>query len=190
MSKIVIDGNIGSGKSTQLKLLQYHTSRQIYPERIDTWPLQNFYDDPSHYALDLQVAVMKSMAHRGGGIYERCPMTARDVFWNILLQDGTHQPCDPEQFVEKYSQHGWEPDLFIFIDTPPSVCLDRIHNGKRSQPGDETITLEYLDRLNRQYKYLWENISCPKIKIDGTMESSAIQNAILSHINVYASAEM
>lgn len=180
--KIVIDGNIGSGKSTQLKKLAWLTPHKIYQERIDSWPLDDFYRDPRQNALKLQLAVMRSMPrHNGPGIYERCPQTARDVFWDILIQDGTHLPGDQDKFNTEYNKLGWGPDKFIFIDTPPATCIERIQMG-RKQPGDDTIDLEYLERLQRQYEVLWDSITCPKVRIDGTQSADDVHREILSHL--------
>ena len=55
--KIVIDGNIGVGKSTQLRLLE-QVGYKVYREPIDDWSLELFYKDQSRWAFLLQMQIL------------------------------------------------------------------------------------------------------------------------------------
>ena len=58
--KIVIDGSIGAGKSTQIDILSKVTGKNVIKEPIHEWPLDLFYQDPSRWGLTMQVAVLNS----------------------------------------------------------------------------------------------------------------------------------
>ena len=68
--KIVIDGNIGAGKTTQLSLLKRLGAR-VFKEPIEEWPLKEFYANPKKGIFPLQMAVLRTVCDQGPGIYER-----------------------------------------------------------------------------------------------------------------------
>ena len=153
--RVVIDGPIGSGKSTQLRMLQ-EQGFQVYPERIDLWPLEQFYKDPHNWALVMQCAVLKSY-NMGpvNGIYERCAESAKQVFWKNLCDTGIASQSDKEIYDVCHDKMSWIPDLYILLQCQPEKCLEHIQN--RKQTGDQSITLEYLRNLDELYK----NIKLP-----------------------------
>ena len=86
--KVVIDGNIGSGKTTQLDLLE-KKGWKVRREPIETWPLELFYSDKSRWALVLQLRILQTLRPvdtKDIVVYERCLLSTRHVFWEYLLQ--------------------------------------------------------------------------------------------------------
>lgn len=179
--RIVIDGNIGSGKSTQLDLLKQF-GWVVWPEQVSKWPLTEFYQDPKGWALPLQRKVLETMHDLGNGIYERCPATSGMVFWKQLILDGTVDPPTDERYKEVYAKMGWSPDLFVLIDTPVQACFERITQGKRTQPGDDVIDPAYLAKLKERYEEMWDHIDCPKVRIDGSQSPHEIHRQICEFI--------
>ena len=57
---VVIDGNIGCGKSTVLDALS-ERGFLVHKEAIEMWPLEKFYEDQSRWAFMMQIAVFDSM---------------------------------------------------------------------------------------------------------------------------------
>ena len=55
---IAVAGNIGSGKTTQLDLLE-RKGWSVKREPIDEWPLDLFYKDKSRWALLLQMKILQ-----------------------------------------------------------------------------------------------------------------------------------
>lgn len=172
--RIVIDGNIGSGKSTQVKLLASE-GFSVLTEQIDDWPLDDFYKDPKKFALALQLAVLKSFQAEGVQVYERSPESSREVFWKMLLDDGTATKEDDEKYKKEYSLSGWYPDIHIYIDTPPKTCFDRLES--RKQTGDSAISLDYIQKIDRYYKR-YTMVGCAH-RIDGRLSPVQILEQIL-----------
>ena len=54
MTKIVIDGNIGAGKTTQLNRIEKLGFR-VVKEPIEQWPLDLFYSDPERWGFLFQM---------------------------------------------------------------------------------------------------------------------------------------
>lgn len=169
--KIVIDGNIGCGKSTQLDLLK-NKGYDVHPERTWEWPLDEFYKNPQEYALKLQLSILESMYNKGNGIYERSPMSAYNVFW--YLQSPTMEQS--KEYDKRHTKLGWEPDIYIYIDKIPTLCYEHIKT--RTQVGDSYISMEYLEKLHHRYDVLWDKVQCPKYRIDGSQTVDGIHNKI------------
>jgi len=149
--KIVIDGSIGAGKSTQIDILSKATGKNVIKEPIHEWPLDLFYQDPTRWGLTMQVAVLNSyvkMKH-SHGILERCPESSRAVFWNNLVNTKVVTEREDQIYQALYETHAWTPDVTVFIDKTPELCYKHIQ--KRKQEGDGGVTLEYLKDLHTLY---------------------------------------
>ena len=173
-TRIVIDGNIGSGKSTQVQLLAQE-GFTVLTEQIDDWPLEDYYKDPKKFGLPLQLAVLKSFQAPDVQVYERSPESSREVFWKMLFDEGTVSVEDDEKYKDAYKLSGWYPDVHIYIDTPPQVCFDRLES--RKQTGDSAISLEYIKKIDLYYKrYLMVGRAH---RIDGRLSQTQILEQIL-----------
>ena len=168
--KITIDGNIGSGKTTQIKLLK-NKGYSVHAEPIHEWPLELFYSDKKRWAFLMQMAVLNGFRTHAD-IYERSPDSSFEVFWNKNL-------IENEICKSMYDTYGWKSDMFIFIDTPPEVCFERV--SKRHQDGDSSVSLDYLIELDKRYSEYIKNHTNVFI-IDGKKQQDDIHKEIISLI--------
>jgi deoxyadenosine/deoxycytidine kinase len=179
--KIVIDGNIGSGKTTQLNLLiKYYPA--VHKEPIEKWPLDLFYSDPKRWGFLLQIRILQTFYEQANisGIFERCPMSSKHVFW----EDSEKTEIEDIVYNDQFNIMAWKPDIYILIHTPPKICLEHIQN--RIQEGDSYVKLEYLEHLDTKYKSLYSNvIDCPKYIVDGTNSPEDINKQIRYIIDNY-----
>ncbi len=145
--RVSIDGNIGSGKTTQLKLLEkIHIVTRREP--IEEWPLERFYSDPKRWGFLLQMSVLASFADPRIGepdIWERSPESSREIFWR-----GGSCPEEDEVYARNYSIIGWEPDIVVYLKTDPDECYERCLS--RHQTGDTSVTREYIHELHNRYE--------------------------------------
>lgn len=177
MSKIVIDGNIGAGKSTQLTLLE-KANLKVQKEPIEQWPLELFYSDPERWGLLFQLVILKTLPQLPGFcIYERCPLSSLKVFWELMKKN----PWEDITYRKYYEDYGWSPDVYIYIRTPPDVCLERIKS--RTQEGDTSVTLDYLRVLDQKYMQMYNDMTCEKYIIDGTESQEIMHEKILTIVN-------
>jgi deoxyadenosine/deoxycytidine kinase len=158
MTKIVIDGNIGSGKSTALDSIHNHfNSFKIVLEDLDAWMpyLKQFYSNMEKYSLSFQMKVLEHhMKNRelDRAILERSPLSCIYVFGKHLLNGGQISLLD-FQLMESYNNSfGWIPKTIIYINTHPTVCQQRVI--ERSRDG-ETIPLDYLTAIDSLYRDLY-----------------------------------
>lgn len=181
-SRIVIDGNIGSGKTTQLKKLD---GFRVQCEPINEWPLKEFYEDKHRWAFLLQMSILKSFVKNGnecGVVWERSPESSKNVFWTMLRNEGIG--TDEEDTVYKffYEQNAWKPDVHMYIRTTPEECYRRI--TERLQTGDSRISIEYLKKVHDYYeKYIANDSSV--IIIDGHQNPEKIHEDIKDVLRSY-----
>lgn len=147
---IVIDGNIGSGKSTQIQLLDKIGFR-TRKEPIEQWPLKQFYEDPSRWAFLLQMKILESYCTPVEVcIYERCMQSSKDVFWKHLFHSNIVTRAEDSIYKEWYHRVEWKPDVMIYLRSTPEKCFERIQT--RHQTGDSKISLDYLQKIHSYYE--------------------------------------
>jgi deoxyadenosine/deoxycytidine kinase len=176
--KIIVDGNIGSGKTTQLNQLD-KKGFKVNREPVDKWPLELYYSDPERWGLFFQLIVLQSHKPQGGGIYERYPGSGTQVFWPLM----TKTSQEDSVYQKAYSRYRWDPDVFIWINTDTDRCWENIK--KRNQSGDRGVTLAYIEQLDVQYQKMFKNLECLKFEVNGNQTIEEVHDEILKIINFY-----
>jgi deoxyadenosine/deoxycytidine kinase len=183
MAKIFsVEGNIGSGKSTIVKYLKNNLKIEGYDiiflqEPVETWNtivdvdgetiIQKYYADQKKYSFAFQMMayisrlsqikkVLNEASEKSIIITERCLYTDFNIFAKMLY----HSKILSEIEYTIYTR--WFDEFidfsyitsYIYITTPPSICLERI-NG-RSRKGEDLIPLDYLVDCHR-YHIEWLN---------------------------------
>jgi deoxyadenosine/deoxycytidine kinase len=162
MTIISIDGNIGCGKSTLVHMLKTHG--EIITERISEWPLTEFYNDPSRWALALQIKILQTMGPPNPTndayiFHERCLQSSNHVFWRHLLDTNQVTDIEDEIYQDAFQKYEWSPDTVIYLRCSPEKCFKNIQ--KRTQTGDSSITFEYLKSIHDTYEEfinMYENV--------------------------------
>ena len=180
--KIVIDGLIGAGKSTQVDILSKITGKSVIKEPIGDWPLELFYKDPSRWGFMMQVAVLNSYVKmkESSGIFERCPQSTHDIFWQNLVESKVVTADENTIFEKLYKYHSWNPDVIIFIDKSPEKCYEHIQS--RNQTGDTGVSMDYLKSLDVLYTKHFKNNDKIHV-IDGNQSIPDVTRDILKIIN-------
>lgn len=176
-----IEGNIGSGKSTLVKLLKdklkgVETTKIIYlQEPVDEWKniktqsgeniIEMFYGNQHKYAFSFQMMayisrlsqLRKAIRNNPGAIIitERSVFTDRNIFCKMLYDDDKIEEINYTIYNKWFDEFITEIPIagVIYLDTKPSKCLERIN--KRNRDG-ETIPLEYLTNC-KKYHDEWIN---------------------------------
>ena len=80
---IVVEGNIGSGKTTLVqKLSAYLNARAFYEEFSDNPFLPKFYSDPEKHAFPLELSFLAERYHQ-----LKNELNSRDLFHNTIISD-------------------------------------------------------------------------------------------------------
>lgn len=183
MSRIVIDGNIGSGKTTQLDLLEKKGWR-VKREPIDDWPLDKFYKDPKKWAFYFHMIILKTLRPlktKSPVIYERSLLSSRWVFWPLLVRQHRLSKEDDEIYSKFYEDYSWFPNLYIFLSKSPEKAYEHIQ--KRGQAGDFGVTLKYLQELDVEYKNMIKSVPCKVIIVNAERTPEEIHDEICRHLS-------
>lgn len=161
MGSIVIDGNIGSGKSSLMELLYDHMRIPIVTEPVEDWKelLHNFYEDPKRWALSLNLHVLTSFnqnSYKGIQLIERSPMACKYVFAESNYKAGYMSNTDMLIFDKVFDKFRWQPLATIYIKTDPKVCFERMNN--RSRDCEKNVSLEYIEDIHNHYEKIMQNI--------------------------------
>lgn len=151
--RIVLEGNIGSGKSRALEFFAKELGLPWFDEQVSACPsLGLFYEDKKKYAYQLQMEILDSYEYAPErGVIVRSPAAGQYVFTQHLREGGFIS--DKEYWsIRDRVESLWVPDLFVFFDAPPETCWSRIQN--RGLPSDKHIELEDLQALHEKYKDL------------------------------------
>ena len=174
---IVIYGNIASGKTTLLNYLSnYYLHCQIIKEDLNNWStyLDRFYkDNSSENCYHLQTVINNHFQQIEKDYYslklaklvfiERSPLEAYKVFIesnkNIIHQN--HLSILNDNFKKATNSTGWNQCNYLYIkSTDTKILMNRLEN-RNFVSGDNKITQNYLDLLDKNYQsftfYLIQN---------------------------------
>ena len=174
---IIIEGQIGVGKTTMGEILESEFGIRLYRElqRPETHTmLDRFYSDQPRWAFTLQIhflnerfRMIKQIRRDGGGALDRSIYGDR-IFADVLHEDAA---MSDEEFLtyatllENMLEHVQPPDLLIYLDCAVDTAIERIR--KRNRGLESGIPRDYLERLNNHYLdwFAGYDIS-PKIRLD------------------------
>ena len=173
MTIIVIDGNIGSGKSTVINKLDSEYSTICENIHLFKPWLNLYYTNMSKYALGFQIEVL--MSHMKNkilidksdiNIVERSPLSCLHIFGKNLLNNNILSEIEHNLCIKMNKEYGWLPKIIIYLKTSPKVSLERLM--KRNRIGENNISLKYLSDINNLYDKLYlENNKFKVYILDG-----------------------
>ena len=159
---IAIAGNIGAGKTTLTKLLARHYSWKPQYESVDENPyLDDFYGEMERWSFNLQVYFLNSrfgqiLELRKSGkniiqdrtIYEDAHIFAPNLHaMGLMTNRDYHNYSSLFELMEKLVT---PPDLLIYLRADISTLVSQIH--KRGRDYENSISIDYLSRLNERYE--------------------------------------
>lgn len=192
---VIVEGIIGAGKSTMIpRMIEYLEGKGkccIYvPEPVEEWKnsgmLDMFYSDIPKYAYMFHIYTLTTIYNnlkkhlkdaKPGDVLvcERSIFSVRYMFAQNLIDQGFFTPQQTQDFIERFEEFRKDlpdPSLIVWLDTPVSTCMERIHIRNR---GKEItgVKQEYQQQLwdnhvkffedpNFPYKY----VISPQISLD------------------------
>ena len=168
MALILVEGNIGSGKSTASKQLAKILNLRLLEEPVDNELLTLFYGDIKRWAFAFQIemlhrrwatqmaAAAETLIQGGynGSILDRS-LLGDLVFCRALTESGMIHKKEFEIYlsaVKNMSLVLFPPTVLIYLSARPETCLERIK--KRNRPQEKNITIEYLQTIHNGYQRL------------------------------------
>ena len=159
---VAIAGNIGAGKTTLTKLLAKHYKWEAQLEDVVDNPyLDDFYNQMERWSFNLQVYFLNSRFRQVNQIQQSGKDIIQDrtiyedafIFAPNLHAMGLMTNRDFEnysslfQLMESFVKG---PDLLIYLRSSIPNLVAQIH--KRGREYENTISIDYLSRLNERYE--------------------------------------
>jgi deoxyadenosine/deoxycytidine kinase len=168
----IVDGNIGAGKSTFLRIVGEHIQIQTVQEPHEKWQrvvgdenlLQKFYNDAPRWAYTFQsyafvTRVMEQQARAAVNPYhaqllERSVFSDRYCFAKNAYELGFMNALEWKLYQEWFSwlvdNYVVRPSGFIYMHTSPEICYKRL--VKRNREEEAGVPMEYLQQLHDKHE--------------------------------------
>tara|TARA_R110002050_G_scaffold179118_3_gene312394 strand:+ start:33978 stop:34592 length:615 start_codon:yes stop_codon:yes gene_type:complete len=159
---VAVAGNIGAGKTTLTKLLSKHYSWEPHFEDVVDNPyLDDFYNQMERWSFNLQIYFLNSryrqiLEIRETGkniiqdrtIYEDAYIFAPNLHaMGLMTNRDFSNYSSLFELMERLVQ---PPDLLIYLRSSIPNLVNQIH--KRGREYENTISIDYLSRLNERYE--------------------------------------
>ncbi|MBP9151699.1 MAG: deoxynucleoside kinase [Flavobacteriales bacterium] len=194
---VVIEGNIGSGKTTLSKKLAERWGSRLMLEEFNSNPfLPKFYKNPKQHAFALELSFLADRYHQ-----KRDELNRTDLFKPGIVCDYSFAKSlvfarinlDEDEF-ELYQNlfhiiHGRlpKPDLLLFLHCSPEQSLRQIK--KRGRNYEQEISLEYLESINSGYLNFFKQQSETRVVVLNTDGVDFVQSP--EHLqNIYNAVEL
>lgn len=173
---IAIAGNIGAGKSSLTSLLGKNFGWRTYFESVDDNPyLSDFYEDMRRWSFNLQIYFLSSrfqhqkklMELEESIIQDRTIYEDVEIFAKNLHEMGLMSDRDYKNYCALFDemvQYLKAPDLLIYLRADVPTLVRQIQ--QRGREYENTIRIEYLERLNRLYEDWIDRYNQQKLIID------------------------
>ena len=169
---IVVEGPIGSGKTTLARMLSEKFSTQLLSEKAEENPfLARFYQDPKRYALQTQLFFLFQRARQIADISQidlfSQPITAdffleKDpIFARLNLNDEEYALY--HQIYHHLQLESPKPDLIIYLQTPLSSLTERI--AERNIEYESNMPPQYIERLSNAYSEYFHSYDAAPVLI-------------------------
>jgi deoxyadenosine/deoxycytidine kinase len=159
---IAIAGNIGAGKTSLTELLAKHYKWDAHFEDvIDNPYLDDFYNHMERWSFNLQIYFLKSRFQQLLKIKNGKKTTIQDrtiyedahIFAPNLKAMGLMNQRDFKNYQELFELMEsliQGPDLLIYLRSSIPNLVNKIH--KRGREYENSISIDYLSRLNERYE--------------------------------------
>jgi deoxyadenosine/deoxycytidine kinase len=159
---VAIAGNIGAGKTTLTKLLAKHFKWEAQLEDVVDNPyLDDFYNQMERWSFNLQVYFLNSRFRQVAQIRE----SGKDIIQDRTIYEDAHIFAPNLHAMGLMTNRDFEnykslfdlmesfvaaPDVLIYLRSSIPNLVAQIH--KRGRDYENSISIDYLSRLNERYE--------------------------------------
>ena len=182
-----IEGNIGSGKSTLVSILQSNSNDKpivFLLEPVDEWEtikdaegntmLQKFYSDQEKNPDALIIT-------------ERSLYTDKFVFAKMLYASNMIEDVNYQIYLKWFDTFAKDYPItgIIYVSSSPDTCKERIQ--KRSRDGEDTISIDYLAKCNEYHDSMIYNYSASKLLLvlNGNLDIADMKSTWINMIEEF-----
>ncbi|HDS06391.1 MAG TPA: deoxynucleoside kinase [Bacteroides sp.] len=156
---LVIEGNIGAGKTTLAGMLAKETGSRLVLEQFSDNPfLARFYEDPERYAFQLELAflseryqqIKREMGHPE--LFRKGVISDYYLAKSFIFSKYNLKPDEMRLFEKLFgiiNQQIPRPDLYVYLHVPVEKLLENIK--KRGRAYEQNISPRYLKEIQAGY---------------------------------------
>ena len=183
---IAVAGNIGAGKTSLTELLSKHYKWDSnFEDVIDNPYLDDFYNHMERWSFNLQIYFLKSRFQQFLNIKNGKKTIVQDrtiyedahIFAPNLKAMGLMNQRDFKNYQELFELMESlikGPDLLIYLRSSIPNLVNKIH--KRGREFENSISIDYLSRLNERYEAWTSTYDKGKIIIIDVDEIDFVEN--------------
>jgi len=175
LNYLVIEGNIGAGKTTLAQMISKKYGANIVLEQFADNPfLPKFYQNPEQYAFPLEMAFLASRYNQlnrelsGYDLLNSFTITDYYFMKSLIFAQNTLQSDEYElyrQFFNIIYDKMPKPDLYVYLHKDTDLLLKNI--ALRGRSYESHITKEYLEKIKQGYfNYFIQQKDIPILIID------------------------
>ena len=203
-----IEGNIGAGKTTILKLIgKTFDDVEFVEEPVSQWQnlggmnlLEKFYEDPDRWGFSFEFYVMLSKLKalsKAADSPKSVIILERSLFSNKIFMDisATLGKLNELEYymlmtVFDFFIQNVYPVLngIIYLKTPVDVCIKRIAIRNRGE--ESSIDEKYLSLLHEKFEQFANSCTIPTLIIDGNYDLVRDSNKISVDIKDFMQPEI
>lgn len=180
---IVVEGPIGSGKTTLAKMLVERFPVDYLSEKAEANPfLPRFYQDAQRYGLPTQLFFLFQRANQIKDLNQR-DMFAKPIVADFFLEKDpifARLNLDDEEYALYHQIYHHlqiqapKPDLVIYLQTPIDALMERIE--ERSISYEQEIPREYIERLSNAYSEFFHSYDASPVLIVNNEKLNILKN--------------
>ena len=158
-SYLVIEGNIGAGKTSLATMLAQDTGSRLILEQFSDNPfLARFYEDPERYAFQLELSFLSERYQQiktelgHPDLFQQTVICAYLLAKSFIFSKYNLKNDEMILFEKLFSiinQQVPRPELYVYLHVPVDKLLDNIK--KRGRSYEQSIQAEYLKEVQDGY---------------------------------------
>lgn len=171
---IVIEGVVGVGKSSLMRILGQQGYEEFEEPVVDNPVLDKFYHDRNRYSFPLQVFFLnKRFEHIKQAKDVSKAVMDRSIYGDAIFARmlNINDEMSDEEFqiyselLQNMLEHVHTPKLMIYLEISVDEAMKRIQ--KRGRDYEQIVEREYWEKLNHEYsKYFDQYELSPMLKIN------------------------
>lgn len=190
-SYVVIEGNIGAGKTSLVNLLsKKHDARSVLEGFSENPFLPKFYENPERYAFAVEMSFLSDRYHQLNNELLQQSLFNQNTFSDYSLSKSlifARSNLEKEEFdlFQKMYQVMMsnlpQPDLFVYLHRDVSELQKNIH--KRGREYELNISDEYLAKIQESYFQFLKQQNLKMLIIDVNGIDFVADNSVLNEVS-------
>lgn len=182
---IIVDGVVGSGKTTFMNLLKEELSLPGFEEPVTDNPLlEKFYHDRKRYSFPLQVFFLNRRFRmlKDAGENLTASVMDRSIYGDVIFAKLLHEGGDMEkdefdlyqELLVNMLDHIESPKLMIYLKCDVDTAISRIE--KRGRDYEQIVERDYWERLNKEYEAYFKEYNLSKLLVIDVKNYDLLEN--------------